>query len=345
MRPTATNRKVSWFFREHEQGTVDLSPDFQRRPVWNDDQASYLVDTVLHGVPFPEIYVRSKTTPSGHTTYDVVDGQQRIRALLQFARNDLVLTGKEVAARLVGRSFDDLSDEEKVAFWEYDVVVRDLEAASDSEIRELFRRLNISAVNLNDQELRHAKYTGEFISLMEELADDAWWVEHKVVSVAQVRRMLDVEYVSELFVSVMAGPQDKKKALERYYEDFENSFPDKARWRRTFNETRDRLEQLLEPQDIVSWSGKSDFYSLFSVVSRLVQDRRKFTPRQIRMVTAELRKFRGRVDLAKRKDNRKKFPVYVSNYVEAVTRAATDIARRQVREEVIMKRVEHALGA
>ena len=101
-----------------------------------------------------------------------VDGQQRIRSILDFAKNDLPLSGDEVAPQFVGKTIEELSPQQKTAFWDYDVVTRELHDASDGDIRDLFRRLNISAVNLNDQELRHAKFTGEFITAMEELADD-----------------------------------------------------------------------------------------------------------------------------------------------------------------------------
>ena len=113
---TATNRKISWFLREEEADSLDLSPHFQRRPVWRPDQSAYLVDTILHGLPFPEIYIRCLTTSAGATTYQIVDGQQRIRAILDFIRGDLVVDGPEIAGWLVGKTFDDLSEDQKAAF-------------------------------------------------------------------------------------------------------------------------------------------------------------------------------------------------------------------------------------
>src|SRR5438552_2354781 len=163
----ASNRKITWFTREDEAGSLDLSPAFQRRPVWSPEQSSYLIDTILNGLPFPEIYIRASTSAAGRTNYEVVDGQQRVRSILDFASNDLELGGDGVSPLLVGRRFEDLSPEQKAAFWNYDVVTRELHDATDGDIRDLFRRLNISAVNLNDQELRHAKYTGEFIQTTE----------------------------------------------------------------------------------------------------------------------------------------------------------------------------------
>lgn len=331
----ATNRKISWFAREAEAGSLDLSPAFQRRPVWRPDQASYLVDTIINGLPFPEIYVRASTTPGGRTTYEVVDGQQRVRSILDFARDDLVLAGENVSAGLVGRSFSDLSDAEKTAFWNYDVVTRDLYEATDGDIRDLFRRLNIGAVTLNDQELRHAKYTGEFIRLMETLADDEWWTDMRVVNVRQVRRMEDVEYISELFIALMAGPQDKKSTLDGYYEDFENSFPERDVWASRFTHTRDLVSAILQPEDIRVWSGKSDFYTLFSVFGDYVEEGKKFNSAARERVREGLMRFRAQVNHAKRKDNERRFAKRVHDYADAVTRAATDVARRRTRHDIV----------
>jgi hypothetical protein len=316
---TATNRKISWFAREDGAGALDLSPHFQRRPVW--------------------VYIRSSTSADGSTSYEVVDGQQRIRSILDFANNDLELIGDDVTARWHGKVFEDLSDDEKTRFWTYEVVTRELESASDGDIRDLFRRLNIHAVTLNDQELRHAQFKGEFIELMESLAEDEWWLESRIVNVRQVRRMEDVEFVSELFISLIAGPQDKKKTLDQYYEDFENSFPDRAAWTRRFKRTRELLTTILKA-NIRPWSGKSDFYTLFSVLGRYVTANEKWTESQIDAARTELRSFRVKVDQAKKRDNRKQFAKYIHEYADAVTRAATDVARRQQREKIIRGRLD-----
>ena len=124
MDSSATNQKISWFRKEEGAGTLDLSPTFQRRPVWTEEQASFLIDTILSGLPIPEIYIRSSSSPKGDTKYEVVDGQQRICSVLQFGSNDLELAGEEISAKWMGKRFDDLTDAEKTAFWDYKIVVR-----------------------------------------------------------------------------------------------------------------------------------------------------------------------------------------------------------------------------
>jgi ParB-like chromosome segregation protein Spo0J len=84
MDSSASNQKISWFRKESAAGNLDLNPNFQRRPVWTEEQSSYLIDTILNGLPIPEIYIRSSSTPAGETSYEVVDGQQRVRSVLLF---------------------------------------------------------------------------------------------------------------------------------------------------------------------------------------------------------------------------------------------------------------------
>ena len=52
MDSSATNQKISWFRKEDIAGNLDLSPNFQRRRVWTPEQSSYLIDTILSGLPY-----------------------------------------------------------------------------------------------------------------------------------------------------------------------------------------------------------------------------------------------------------------------------------------------------
>lgn len=342
MKSSATNHKIAWFRRESEQDTLDLSPSFQRRPVWNDEQASYLIDTILYGLPIPEIYVRSSSTPKGEARYEVVDGQQRMRAILKFASNDLALEGDEIGEQWLGKQFEDLSDKEKMAFWDYEIVTRDVSGASDLEIRNLFKRLNIHSVTLNDQELRHSELSGHFIKTMESLADSQWWLENKIVNIRQIRRMEDVEYISELFVGLIAGPQDKKTTLDEYYENYDSSMPDKSKWVSHFEDTLELIQRTLSPEQIRQWSGKSDFYTLFLAMGGLVE-RGELNSKQRKAVADALARLRTSIDAGKRKDSGPVSPMDVARYVEAVTRAATDRGRREIRLRVLEKRLQTAL--
>ena len=72
--------------------TFILSPSFQRRSVWPSGAKSYLIDTIVRGLPIPIIFLREQKTDldSLEPKREVVDGQQRIRTLLTFIVSVLV---------------------------------------------------------------------------------------------------------------------------------------------------------------------------------------------------------------------------------------------------------------
>src|ERR1043166_3382087 len=82
----STQQNVAWFRDRYLEGTLKIKPPFQRKPVWAARQKCSLVESILMDLPVPEIYVQQSTTTDGEgkVTYAIVDGQQRIRAVLQF---------------------------------------------------------------------------------------------------------------------------------------------------------------------------------------------------------------------------------------------------------------------
>lgn len=334
MNPHATNHPISYFRKYHQEGALDLSPQFQRNPVWTDDQAAYLIDTILNELPFPEVYVRSITDEDGETVLEVVDGQQRLRSIIRFYSNDLQLDGADVTERWRGTSWQRLSKEKQKAFWAYKIVVRELEGASDAEVRDMFRRLNSNQSSLNGQELRHSQYKGEFIGTVERIANDSWWLENRIVTPAQVRRMLDAEFISELLIGLISGPLDKKVGLDDYFLDFEEEFPERDHWIELFMDTQKFASKLVDG-NFGRWKGKSEFYSLFLAAGRCIFDHQVPTKRALSNAVKRLAQFRENADQAKRRDNRERFDDYVHEYADAVTRASTDLARRERRIDIL----------
>src|SRR5208337_5348789 len=75
---------ISWFQDQYKAGRLELRPPFQRKPVWSDKQRSSLVESILLDIPIPEVYIQVSQADDGAERYGVVDGQQRLRTILQF---------------------------------------------------------------------------------------------------------------------------------------------------------------------------------------------------------------------------------------------------------------------
>ena len=64
---------------------------------------------------------------------------------------------------------------------------------------------------------------------MQEIANYTYWNTTGIFSPQNVRRMLDIEYISELAVAVLHGHQNKKETLDDYYLRYEEEFDDQER--------------------------------------------------------------------------------------------------------------------
>ena len=90
-----TLRNVAWFKQVYERKELEMKPPFQRNPVWVTRQKSYLIDTILNRYPIPEIYMQETADEHGHAKYIIIDGQQRIRSILEFMEGKFSIDEKE----------------------------------------------------------------------------------------------------------------------------------------------------------------------------------------------------------------------------------------------------------
>jgi len=321
---------VVWFKKAFDANDLVLKAPFQRNPVWSDRQKSALIDTILLEYPIPELYMQELTDATGNQKHVLVDGQQRIRAVLSFLTNELELD--DDSPNWAGLSFDDLSPDDRKKVFEYNFVVRLLPEMPDEELRAIFQRINRNTVTLNSQELRHATYWGPFIKLMEELADLEFWASASIFSANDRRRMLDVEFVSELAVAHLNGLQNKKKNLEEFYQQYETKFEASESVRTTFVQVLGEINQLLPTITKSRWKKKSDFYTLFLTFAKhrdalpLTKDRRV-------KATEVLNNFGNDVDrVISEESGTSVTDQRVQSYVRGVERAASDLGSRHARE-------------
>ena len=107
-----TTHNVAWFAKRHSAGELQLKAPFQRNPVWTDKQKAFLMDTMLRGYPIPELYIQEYADSGGNDRYTVVDGQQRLRACIEFIDGKFALDPED-SPDFGDMFFKDLSDEQK----------------------------------------------------------------------------------------------------------------------------------------------------------------------------------------------------------------------------------------
>ena len=361
MKFTSSTQSISWFRDRFREETLTLRPPYQRKPVWAARQKCYLVESILLELPVPEIYVHRTTDADGASSYAVVDGQQRIRAVLQFLGSvfepdaaeltGFALDKLDSKSPYLGTTFAELSQADKIKFYSYEFHVRFLITDDEGELRSMFARLNRFLTPLNAQELRNATYTGPFAKMAEKLAEDPWWLQSGLLSRALIRRLADIELVSQLLIGVMHGPQGgSAKIVDSFYLKYEDydlheGFPDQRRTKRLFDTTFDSMKRIARAlnTDDTRWINKADFYSLFIAVAECHRDVWKsgISASSLRDVATILAEFGGEVD--KRLSNEQaRVATDVVTYVRAIEKGVNDKKRRADRHIVLVRLLESA---
>ena len=148
-----TDRGIDGVFSMN--GQLNIRPSFQREFVYTGKERERVIDSVLKGRPLNIIYFSQNEDGS----YEVLDGQQRITSICQFAKNmfSAKIEGKNKSMAILK------SHKEDDKFFEYEIEVNVCTGTKD-ELIEWFEIINISNKPLSKQEVRNAIYNGPLIS-------------------------------------------------------------------------------------------------------------------------------------------------------------------------------------
>jgi hypothetical protein len=165
---------VSTLLGMMEKGEVVI-PEFQRRYVWSDRQASRLVESLIIQCPIPVIYLNQERDE----TFSVIDGNQRLRSLRRFLGDEFPLSGLTSYPELSGLKFSEL--DKRFQRHISNRVLRCTAILKDTHPQvkfDVFERLNSGAVALTRQELRHGLYFGPLLKRAAEIAADLQLEKH-----------------------------------------------------------------------------------------------------------------------------------------------------------------------
>ncbi len=261
---------ISDFQEWYEDEKLELSPNFQRRSVWNSSAKAYLADTILQGKPFPKIILMQEFK-EGRTLRVVVDGQQRLRAIFDFLADGIKVSrahNKELAGKVFSQLPKDIQDE----FLQYEIGCDVLNSAPLDELLDIFARINRYTVKLNAQEQRNAKYSGFFKTSAYELGYEYlnYWLESKILTPAKVTRMAEAEMASDLLGTFLTQIKPSK-SIESYYKNFEDdedNMPDALVRVRSAIEIAAKIYPSEEARTS-AWSSAHMYYSLITCIGHI----------------------------------------------------------------------------
>jgi hypothetical protein len=146
---------------------------YQRKLVWTLDEKKSFIDSIARGFPVP-IILLAEDQASDRNLLEIIDGMQRLNAIMSFVENDFRLEGgyfdlntmavtKELLdAGVLIQNEPMLPRDQCVRIASYTLPLSIYEFAGEADIDEVFRRINSGGKKLSRQELRIAGSTGHF---------------------------------------------------------------------------------------------------------------------------------------------------------------------------------------
>lgn len=195
---------IQTIFNFIESGSVKI-PGFQRNYVWDIRRASKLIESIIIGIPIPQVFLYEEE----RNRFLVIDGQQRLMSIYYFIKQRFPRDDKRIAIRKVfeeaGQIPDSVLHDDQyftkfnlalpsqipnqpnkfnkssyATLGEYKttfdlrtirniIVKQNLPQDDDSSVYEIFNRLNSGGVNLTPQEIRVSLYHSRFFRLLDKL--------------------------------------------------------------------------------------------------------------------------------------------------------------------------------
>lgn len=272
---SATDWTTETLIGQISKGNIQLSPQFQRRDAWRQARKSRFVESLILGLPIPQVVLAESKTQRG--TYIVLDGKQRLLSICQFAAKkgsqpfeQLRLKALEIREDLNGLTLEDMQRDlafsEDVASFENQairtVVIKNW--PNENFLYHVFLRLNTNSVMLSPQELRQALHPGPFVQFAEEESRSNKALRDILGQTRPDFRMRDTELLVRFFAFqnfLLAYKGNLKafldKSCERLNSDWDER-QDELVWQLSqFNEAHSAVRQVFGADAYHKWAAGS----------------------------------------------------------------------------------------
>jgi hypothetical protein len=239
-------------YRLYREDALFVNRAYQRKLVWTEPEKAHLIESILKGFPIPLILLaeRSKTTPA---TYEIIDGLQRLNAIFSYIENAFSTNGlyfdvaqfaraKQVAEsggfEIVPAGTPRLPPSDCANLLDYQLAVTIYSPADQTQITDVFGRINSGGKQLSDQEKRQAGLLTPFPTLVRQLgaevrgyaskdlltlvempeisidskrarqnygltAEDTFWCKQGILTNSQLRDSEDEEMIADIAASIL----------------------------------------------------------------------------------------------------------------------------------------------
>lgn len=235
MKVNSTSFTVAEYCQQMTDRTITVNRNYQRsNAIWPAAARSFLIDSMLCGFPIPKLSLYQKTDlKTRKTVKEIVDGQQRSQAILDFFNDLLRISTK---GDFLGLSYSKLDEIQQQNFLSYQLSVDVFVDATEADIRELFRRVNSYNIPLNPQEIRHATYQGKFKWFLLEMANQYSQVlkDLGVLTESQMARMEDAKFIGDICIGLEDGIVSASETrIDKMYKKFDKDFLPEEQFKRS----------------------------------------------------------------------------------------------------------------
>ena len=274
-------RTIKSIYEDFNNGVLTVDASYQRRHVWLLQDKVRLIETILMGLIVPEVFFWPATVDpeTGNMLTHIVDGQQRIDAIVDFIDgkyklNAKFLLNKEIRETYANKSFSELPSEAKTKIWTYKLSVVDIDKSwTTDQIKVMFYRLNLTNYSLNEQEKRNSKNSA-FGDKSEALSTLDFWNKLRVFSATDARRMKDTEYCCGIYILAIEGVVDQtgSQKVNQYYDDYAETFDEDGSLQEKIIKAMNIIESCANKKTIGFISKKAQMYTMFCLAFRLIDD-------------------------------------------------------------------------
>lgn len=225
--------EVMSMYKEKE---IDVHPEFQRAFRWEIDQKSSLIESILLGIPMPPIFIFHRSDG----IWDVIDGQQRLSTIFQFAgiyKNEvgeiqpkIELVKTKFLPALDGIVWEDenteiyqLTTAQRLLIKRAKIDIKLLKATSDANAKyDLFQRLNSGGSHLTPQEVRTCLIIMEDKTFYEKLllmSQNPDFKETLPLTERAIREQEDLEFVIRFIVARNCSTESLPSSLHEHLDN------------------------------------------------------------------------------------------------------------------------------
>ena len=272
--------------------------------VWSIEEKASFIDSIIKSYPVPLILLAESNDDSGRI-FEIIDGMQRINAVTAFVENEFAVNGayfnlETMAETKLQKDSGKLVQKEPMLnrkicaeFVSYVFPMSTYKGASESEIDEVFRRINANGKHLSRQEIRQAGALSNFADIVRQISseirgdtslsnrvelnnmkkisitskdlpyginvDDVFWVASAIIRREQVRESKDEEIVADIIAAMLLDemPASSSNILDEFYSL-------KAVTKRSME-----LEEKIRIQSVDNV--KSNFFRVFDEIKELLE--------------------------------------------------------------------------